>query len=139
MPILSKVLMAIAGIAGAAFMVSGGYSAILKNPDITVKKEIFPGATFGLLASVAGIATSTREAVLSGAKGVYDLASITAGKELSFVYDQASGALKKLIYEIDRETQLVIQNKATGTSEFWEASKIPIEYETRIDQAKGVI
>ena len=140
MLILSKVLMIAVGIAGTAVLILNGDSISLKNPDITVKKEILPGETFSLLASQSGIATSTKEAILSETKKVYDLAAIAAGKELALVYDPNSGTLKKLIYEIDKETQLIIQNKATTTGlEFWEASKVPIEYLTQIGRAKGAI
>ncbi|MBI3045937.1 MAG: peptidoglycan DD-metalloendopeptidase family protein [Candidatus Harrisonbacteria bacterium] len=137
--VLKKILILLIGIGGVLVLfLSGGFSR-WENSDILVKKEIRPGSTFSLLASESGVATSTREAILASAKIVYDLATIVAGKELALVYDQNSGALKKLIYEIDKESQLIVQNKSTTSLEFWEASKVPIEYQVLVDKAKGVI
>jgi len=139
MTILKKILLIAVGVIGTAILILNGDFAVLENSEILVKKEIRPGSTFSVLASESGLATSTREAILASAKNIYDLATIVAGKELALVYDQSSGMLKKLIYEIDKENQLIVQNKATTSLEFWEASKIQIEYSVQVDKAKGII
>ena len=139
MPILSKILLLAIGIGTAFILFLSGDFSRWENPDTLVKKEIRPGSTFSLLAYESGLATSTREAILASAKIVYDLATIVAGKELVFFYDRDSGLPKKLIYEIDKESQLIVQNKSTTSLEFWEASKVPIEYSVQIDRAKGII
>jgi murein DD-endopeptidase MepM/ murein hydrolase activator NlpD len=111
----------------------------IEPEKIVFKKEILTGATFSVLAGQSGIATSTANAILASAKSVYDLARITAGKEIALVYDVASGALEELIYEIDKEDKLVVKNISTTTEEIWEAALVPIEYTVEIDKAKGII
>lgn len=110
------------------------------EPDLIVKKEILAGSTFSVLANQAGLATTTVNEILAGAKSVYDLSQITAGKELFFVFDKTSGALKELIYEIDRNELLSVKNVSTSTVlSVWQAAKAPIEYKTEATAAKGTI
>lgn len=109
------------------------------DTDIVVKRDILTGSTFSVIASEAGIPTSTANAILNSAKENYDLAKIVAGKQLVFVYDKATNALKGLVYEINKEEKLSVVNTSTTTEESWEAKIIPIEYTTEVDQAKGVI
>jgi murein DD-endopeptidase MepM/ murein hydrolase activator NlpD len=115
------------------------FSLPTEPQKIVFKKEILTGSTFSILAGQSGIATSTANAILASAKSVYDLARITAGKEIALVYDAASGALEELIYEIDKEDKLVVKNVSTTTTETWEAALVPIEYTVEIDKAKGII
>lgn len=128
-----------AGIGSAVVLSLSSNFSQWENKDLVVYKEIPAGATFSFLASELGIATATRQLILESAKPVYNLAQIVAGKELVTIYDSDSGFLKKLIYEIDKDFQLVVSNQATTSKEFWEAEKIPIEYTTKIDSAKGTI
>jgi len=119
----------------------GGKSFSLSSEPqkIVRKQEILAGSTFSLLAGQSGIATTTANAILTSAKGVYDLARITAGKHFALVYDGATGILEELIYEIDKEDKLVVKNVSTTTTEVWEAALVPIEYTIKIDKAQGVI
>ena len=141
MPLFVKTLLVTAGLLGSAFLFweSVGLIGIsVHDSRVMVKKEILTGSTFSVMASEAGIATSTVNVILEEAKNVYDLARIVAGKELAFVYNKESGNLEELIYEIDKEEKLVVKNAST-TAEEWQAEKVPIEYTLEIDQVKGVI
>ncbi|OGY63204.1 MAG: hypothetical protein A3I89_01060 [Candidatus Harrisonbacteria bacterium RIFCSPLOWO2_02_FULL_41_11] len=138
MNILFKIFLAI-GVLGLSYFLSNGDKFLFKkDADLVVKKEILQGATFSVMASETGVATDTANAILDGAKKVYNLASIAAGKKLEFVYDK-NGALKELVYEIDRDEKLSVKNLSTTTAEYWQAEKTPIEYSVKIDSAKGVI
>lgn len=112
----------------------------LFSRDVVVKKEITAGSTFSLLANSAGIATVTVNRILESSRPVYNLATIVAGKDLEFIYDSKTNELKALIYEINSEERLVVQNAATSTVyDYWEAIKEPIQYTTEIANATGVI
>ena len=111
----------------------------LTEQYVILNKEITQGSNFALLANQAGIATATSMAILEKAKAIYDLSEIVAGKELSFIYDKSSGILKKLIYEINKDQQLLVKNVSTTTAEVWEAARTLIEYEVRIDKSRGTI
>src|SRR3989344_1396051 len=138
MNILFKIFLAI-GVLGLSYFLSNGDKFLFKkDADLVVKKEILQGATFSVMASETGVATDTANAILDGAKKVYNLASIAAGKKLEFVYDK-NGALKELVYEIDRDEKLSVKNLSTTTAEYWQAGKTPIEDSVKIDSAKGVI
>ena len=109
-------------------------------PDFTVKKEILAGSVFSVIAKEAGVATDTISAILENSKEVYDLSKIAAGKELDFTYNGNNiSDLKEIVYEIDRDEKLSVKNISTTTIPQWQAVKIPIEYEIKIDKAKGVI
>jgi len=138
--VLSRFAITAVGAVGIAAIWFGfnNHAQISKNPDITIKKEILAGATFSVLASEAGIATATAQAILESAEDVYDLAKIVAGKELSLIYNGENGTLEELIYEIDKEEKLIVKNAST-TAEEWQAEKVPIEYTVEIGQAKGII
>lgn len=128
-----------------ALAISGFFLIADKNyklfsQDVVVKKEITAGSTFSLLANSAGIATATVNRILESSRPVYDLATIVAGKELEFIYDSKTNELKALIYEINSEERLVVQNAATSTVyDYWESIKEPIQYTTEIANATGVI
>jgi len=110
-----------------------------KDNDVVLKKPIIAGATFGVIMSEAGIATSTAIEILEKAKKVYNLAQINAGKDLIFIYDKDSGNLKELDYEIDKAEKLTVKNISTTTREEWKAEKILIEYVVEVSAAKGII
>ena len=141
MTLFGKTLVII-GVLGAAAVFLGGdvfISLIPDNQSIVVRKEILTGSTFSVIAGQAGVATSTAIDILEKTKKIYNLAQIGAGKELVFVFDKVTGALKELDYEIDRDEKLVIQNVSTTTDSEWEAKKEPIEYAIEIATDKGII
>lgn len=137
--VIKKVLILAIGVGGALILLLSNNLSQLEDKDMVVRKKIPSGATFSFLASELGIATATRQLILESAKPVYNLAQIVAGKELVAIYNFKSGFLKELIYEIDKDFQLVVSNQATTSNEFWTAEKIPIKYTTQIESAKGII
>lgn len=136
---LLKAIFLFIGAAGLAVFWSNADNPSKEADFLIIKKEILSGASFSILTKESGLATATRQAILESSESVYDLSQIAAGKELIFAYDESSGILKKLVYEIDKNEQLVIQNKATTSFEYWEASRVPIEYDVQIESAKGRI
>ncbi|OGY62583.1 MAG: hypothetical protein A2745_03700 [Candidatus Harrisonbacteria bacterium RIFCSPHIGHO2_01_FULL_44_13] len=129
--------------------------------EIVVKKTIPAGATFDQLAKEAGVATNTTAAILESAKDAYDLAKIVSGRELALVYDKISGGLKRLVYQIDSEKELIIE-RAQGDSPseplsepvrqthdkpldsaqgepVWQARVLLIPYEIKQSEAGGII
>lgn len=147
----SQKLLILMAVVLAAFL-----SFLINNPDfiikfakiekeIVVKKIIPAGATFDQLAKEAGVAANTTAAILESAKGAYDLAKIVSGRELALVYDKISGGLKRLVYQIDNEEELIIeQTQSDSPSEplpepVWQAQVLPIPYEIKQSNASGVI
>ena len=134
---LKRILLLAIAVSGLVFLWTGVKFA---EPDLVIKKEILTGSTFSILAGQAGLATATVNELLASVKSVYDLSQIAAGKELSFIFDKTSGALKELIYEIDRNELLSVRNVSTSTTmNVWQAVKSPIEYKIEIAGAKGII
>ncbi len=132
----------IAGMLGLSLLFLGGnnhFSLEQEESLDIIRKDILTGSTFSVIASEAGVATSTASAILAEAKEVYDLAKIVAGKQIAFAYDKTTGALKELQYEINKEEKLLVTNTSTTSIENWEAKLIPIEYTTEISKAMGVI
>ena len=136
-----KSFLVLAGILLAAFVFLENRSEWLPDykADQVVKKSILAGSTFSVLAREAGVATATVSEILDKTKPIYDLSEISAGKEMAFVYDGESGELKGLHYDIDSENQLRIEDIATSTDSIWQAEKIPIAYEVRVDKVSGKI
>jgi len=121
------------------FLFKGTDIFVEPSNEVIVKKEILKGSTFSVLASEAGVTTSTVQTLLKSVKYVYNLARITAGKEIKFVFDRETGVLKSLVYEIDNEEKLEVENIATTSVAIWYAERVPIEYTIKIDQATGII
>lgn len=114
------------------------FNSVSGPKDITVKKEILAGSTFSVLGHQMGMATATIDSILKNAAGIYDFSQIQAGKSIAFIYSPEN-KLKKLVYDINADEQLIITNAATTTSEFWQISRQPIPYEIKTQTANGVI
>ncbi len=138
MHLIGKFLIVIGLIATSAIFLGGDNLGILEDPNLIVRKEILTGSTFSIIASEAGVATSTAGFILETAKKVYDLSLVRAGKELVFVFDKNTNELKELNYDIDTEERLIVKNIST-TTEDWLAERKQIEYETEITTFDGVI
>jgi len=140
MPIFLGKILAVTGlVVGSAFMfLTSSVNPAQDSQDVIIKKEILTGSTFSIVASQAGVATDTVSAIFEGAKKVYNLSSIRAGKELVFKFDGETNDLKELGYDIDTEETLIVKNVST-TTEDWQAEKKLIDYKIEIASAEGVI
>ena len=78
--------------------------------DITLKVTIPAGTTISQLFNEIGLSTTTISAILESSKKTYDLAKIVSGRELFLTFANVGGIFQKLIYRIDTEKQLVIEN-----------------------------
>src|SRR3989338_5567947 len=78
--------------------------------DITLKVTIPAGTTISQLFNEIGLSTTTIAAILESSKETYDLAKIVSGRELFLTFANVGGIFQKLIYRIDTEKQLVIEN-----------------------------
>lgn len=107
-----------------------------ENSLHVVRLRIPEGTTFSQLARVAGVGTSTTNTLLAEAKGVYDLSTIKAGREILFYFDRPAGALQKLVYDISTETTFTAEKIATST---WQAATSSIPYEIKVKAVKGTI
>jgi murein DD-endopeptidase MepM/ murein hydrolase activator NlpD len=139
MPLIGKFLIATGLIGSALFFLKGNSTQLQENQDLVIKKEILTGSTFSIVASQAGVATDTVNAIFESAKKVYDLSTVKAGKEMVFTFDKENNSLKELSYDIDTENQLTITNDSTTTEDYWEAIKSPINYKVEISSAEGTI
>lgn len=138
MYLIGRFLIIIGLISASAIFLGADNLGILEDSNLIVKKEILAGSTFSIIASEAGVATSTAGFILETAKKVYDLSLVRAGKELVFVFDKNTNELKELSYDIDTEERLIVKNIST-TTEDWLAERKKIEYETEIATFNGVI
>jgi murein DD-endopeptidase MepM/ murein hydrolase activator NlpD len=91
--------------------------------------EIQAGDTFGVVASRAGLSATEANAIYNKTKDVYDLAKIKAGSFLELFYGFSDGELKKIIYKIDTESELLILVLPDNN---FEAEIRVIEYETKV-------
>ncbi len=87
----NKIAVLTLGIISSIFIFLNVGNPIALDSNIFVKKEIVQGSTFSVLLSGAGIATATANAILESSKPIYDLASISAGKNLTLVYGKEGG------------------------------------------------
>ena len=108
-----------------------------QRPDLmaVIEKPIPSGATFTQFVREMGVATDTAAAILNSAKGKYDLAKIVSNRDLVLVFNNLTGDLEKLIYEIDTEEELIV-NKNGGE---WQAEVKAIPYEVKQKEANGII
>lgn len=127
------------GIIGAVAITRIKPANIELDPLQTLRIAIPSGATFVDAMRYFGVATSTAQEMLNSAKDKYNLAKIVSGRELALSFDAFSGDLKKMVYKIDSDDQLIIEDAETGDGRPWEVKVEPIPYETRERAAGGVI
>lgn len=106
-----------------------------KTTDKEVVVEIEPGMTFSTVAETAGIGGTLMMEIITASQDVYDLAKIRAGKEIIFYFDLETADFKKMIYEVDSESELYVEKKDNLLS----AELKTIDYEIRIKTIDGVI
>lgn len=100
------------------------------SPPLDEKKEIIQrGETISDILSRYGFSPAEIFRLRSEVKPVYDLAKITAGREIR-LYTREDGTMAAIEYDLDSESYLHIQNKA-GTYEA-ATKKLPIETELQM-------
>ncbi|MFC1678547.1 peptidoglycan DD-metalloendopeptidase family protein [Patescibacteria group bacterium] len=125
--------------------------------DRVEKIEIIDGSTFGVLMSEAGLDYETETAIYTAAQPLYDLVKIRVGRTLDLVYDKDTDELKKLLYKIDSEDELIAFKTTTSTpptstttastttpqnskkETVWVAEIKPIAYEVKQKIAEGTV
>src|SRR3989344_6795635 len=137
------VLLSIFGMVAVAiiFLLSDPIEIFTSEPkDLVIVKAISAGNTFGQLASEAGLATNTVSAILEKSKGVYDLASIRAGKELAFVFSALDNSFQKVVYQVDTENEFIFASSQEENSPLlWQANLVPIPYELQQKEIETTI
>ncbi len=112
------------------------------DPEQTLRVSIPAGATFVEVMRYFGVATSTAQGILNSSKDKYNLAKIVSGRELALTFDTFSGALEKVVYKIDIDNRLVVDNPESDKEaaiDSWSSVVEPIPYEIRERSAGGVI
>jgi len=115
---------------------------VLEFQDDKVCVEICDGSTYGLLMDEAGIGVSVANAIYEAAIEKYDLAKIRLGSDLELFFESDTDYLKKIVYKIDSEDEIIIKNLKyfeEGDKDEWLAEVVPIEYEVRIVQKSGEV
>ncbi len=107
-----------------------------EKPDRKVETTIQSGDTFVLALKEVGVATTTAQEIVNETQEVYDLASIRAGNIVTAYYDSKTYDLKKIIYEIDSNSEFII---STSTSSTWDAEVKEIEYNIKTERVEGTI
>lgn len=114
-----------------------------KAPEIQDKRqfiEIGEKDTYGALMEEA-IGVSLSHAVYYAASSTYDLAKIKLGRQLELTFEKDSDVLKQVVYKIDSEDELAVQNSAyyenASSTGAWFAFIRPIAYEVRLATKGG--
>lgn len=111
----------------------------IKIPEVSKEKELIfevpKGITFGALMQRIGIDPNEINSIFESAQGKYDLSKIVSGHNLALISSTIGGDLKKLVYEIDTESELIAEEKEGG----WEAAVEAIDYEVEEKETTGVI
>lgn len=100
-----------------------------------VSIPINPGDTFSVLTENAGLTASTTQGLMKATKGVYDLASIRAGRELKFSFDKQTNELWQMMYPISSEEELYV----TLNNGVYQAERKKIDYEIKLKTVSGSI
>jgi len=107
-----------------------------KPQDRIQELVIQSGETFGITLERGEIGAATSSRVVLAATDVYDLASIRAGNIIYLIYDAKTDLLKKIVYEIGSEEELII---TTDSENAWDVEKIDITYDIEVARVEGAI
>ncbi|MDO8466623.1 MAG: peptidoglycan DD-metalloendopeptidase family protein [bacterium] len=129
------------GIAAAIVVAQIKPAGLILDPLQTIRISIPTGATFIDAMRYLGVATSTSQSILNSAQDKYNLAKIVSGRELALSFDVFSGDLKKMVYKIDVDNQLIVEDadSEADPENKWGAKVEPIPYEVRERSGGGVI
>jgi murein DD-endopeptidase MepM/ murein hydrolase activator NlpD len=93
--------------------------------------KIPPGSTYGQLMSEAGLDANLANEIYQLCLKEYDLARISAGREIILSYCPKSDALKSLYYQINNEDELIIEKNLQENT--WGVKKQAINYDVIIE------
>lgn len=96
---------------------------------------INPGDTFSVITENISLPASTTQALIRATAGIYDLASVRAGREINFFFDKQTGVLQQMIYAISSEEELQID----WIDEVYRAERKKIDYEIKLKTVSGSI
>lgn len=141
--IILFIILAVALVASGRFVLSRAQNNnASQEPDVVVPQDkeivvdIESGMTFSTICETAGIGATLMNELLESSNDVYDLARLKVGKPIKFYFDPTGVDFKKLIYEIDTETELVIEKNAEN---LWQARVQDIDYEVKLRTVEGII
>lgn len=110
-------------------------SLFVYDAEHVVSRKIKKGDVFANVAGSFGLRGGEANAVLEIAKGTYDLSRIVEGREISFIFDKETGALKRIVYQIDSEEVIAATKNASG----WTAERTLIPYAVEREEISGAI
>lgn len=122
--------------AGGFLYLKSGINADQPDPFRIESRTIPAGITFSQLAGQVIGSTSTVNQLIEKSRPVYDLATIVAGRNITFYFDRLTGEFRKLVYNIDTDTVLAAVKTADGD---WQVATSSIPYEIRRRTSSGVI
>ncbi len=100
--------------------------------DREMEVEILPGSTYGVLMTDIGISNIMANEIYNACLEEYDLAQIKAGHKLELTYDKDDNSLKKLVYKINSEDEIVAEINNIDGGECWSAKVEEIDYEVKV-------
>ena len=131
-------LVILAGVSCVQQAKPGDIKPVVEKPvvisDITKFIDILDGEVYSKVMEKAEIGGTVTQKIYDAAKSVYDLAKIRSGKKIELVYDGKTLELKKFIYKINTEDQLIVNIKPE-----LQAAVEKIPYETKIKTAHGEV
>ncbi len=107
--------------------------------------EISPGSSFGQLMSDAGLCPNLSYKIYQVSLDEYDLARISAGKQIILSFCHKTDTLKSLYYQINSEDEFLIKRDVKllddGEEKIsdWKAKRQAIDYEIKIESREAVI
>ncbi len=83
---------------------------IIVSPDIVRSVIIEDGQTYGELMKSLELSPELANLIYKKSFSTYDLAKIRSGKEMKLIFDPEDKQLKSLVYCIDSESELIVEN-----------------------------
>jgi murein DD-endopeptidase MepM/ murein hydrolase activator NlpD len=128
---------------GAVEEISEEQDVVMELQDEKVCVEICDGSTYGVLMEEAGVSASEANTIYEASIDIYDLAKIRLGRDLELFFESDTENLKKLVYKIDSEEEIVVKNlkyfDENKNIDEWQAEIKEIDYEVRIVQKSGEV
>ena len=107
-----------------------------KPADRVEEITIQSGETFNIALERANIDIAIAQEIVNASLDIYNLATIHAGNIITILYDGKGDTLKKIIYEISSEEELVIVPDPVNV---WSVERVAITYEIETAHVDGAI